>query len=77
MLHTFTADVLKMALLAFGGGALALQFYYPATLSLVSSLTQLAAFGATVALPASQLFASEADRSRVNRDFRVRARSDQ
>ena len=74
MLHTFTADTLKLGLIMHGASWLALMLYYPATLTLVGALVEGTAAAATAALPASHLLASDQDRRRVARDLRVSRR---
>ena len=73
MLHSFTADTLKVALMAFSALNLLLPFYYPLTLSPLAALVNLVAFLATFALPASHAIVTREDRNRIWRDFRVGA----
>jgi len=75
MLHTFTADTLKLGLIGHGIAWFTLFVNYPATWSFTAMLVETVACLATAGLPASQLLLTRQDRNRVWRDFRVRKRA--
>ncbi|PRW20778.1 Meiotic nuclear division 1 [Chlorella sorokiniana] len=77
-LLTFTADTLKLGLVAFAAMNIALQvcsavicrFYYPRTLTAAAAIASGLAMSLLAALPASQLLVAPEDRARVWNDFR-------
>lgn len=75
MLHTFTADTLKLSLVAYSAADILLQFWYPATMTPLAAILSTLSRALTLALPASQLFVTAEDRGRVWRDFRRLPRS--
>jgi hypothetical protein len=69
LLHTYTADILKMGLLTHSIAAFASMMMFPLTLSLGwVALEGLAAF-ATAAVPVTSLLTTSEDRSRIWRDI--------
>ncbi|KAI7838055.1 hypothetical protein COHA_008138 [Chlorella ohadii] len=69
-LLTFTADTLKLGLVAFAAMNIVLQFYYPRTLTAAAAIASSVAMCLLAALPASQLLVAPEDRARVWNDFR-------
>ncbi|KAL4433392.1 hypothetical protein ABPG77_010245 [Micractinium sp. CCAP 211/92] len=70
MERTFTADTLKLGLAGFAALDIALQFYYPRTMTALAAVVFMLSRGLALALPAAQLFISADDRNRLWRDFR-------
>jgi hypothetical protein len=73
MLHTFTADTLKLGMMGHAGMNTLLMLAHPGTLTRTALAVEGVAVAAFLALPASQIAWARVDRERVLRDWRVSA----